>query len=83
MPCCLYPLTTCTNSEYKALAIEPLSIKYKSHTVHSTPAPSSGSIVLSALNTLSGYDEVPPVDSAITLHRTAEALKVCCSKLSG
>ncbi len=63
--------------DYEILLTEPLSIPYRSkYRIYSTPAPSSGSIVLSALNILGQFDDLIPVDDEVLLHRTAEAMKV-------
>jgi gamma-glutamyltranspeptidase/glutathione hydrolase len=62
---------------YKVQETQPLHITYKNKfKVYSTPAPSSGSIVLSALNILGHFEDVHDVHSEVTIHRTAEAMKV-------
>lgn len=52
-----------------------LSIKYRNSTVYAPQAPSSGSMLLSTLNTLSGF-EAPSFLNNLTTHRLVEALKV-------
>lgn len=44
-----------STSGYKALVRTPAAITYKGHKVVSTVAPSSGTVLLSALNIMDGY----------------------------
>lgn len=60
-------------SAYSVHIRPAVSLKYRNHTVRSCQAPSSGSIVLSILNTMSGY-EVEHSD--VNNHRIVEAYKV-------
>jgi len=70
------PTLTCFCCFYVAYSVHirpAVSLKYRNHTVRSCQAPSSGSIVLSILNTMSGYE----VDhSDVNNHRIVEADKV-------
>ncbi|KAF8324687.1 gamma-glutamyltransferase 1 [Cantharellus anzutake] len=68
---------------YKVEIREPASIHYKGLKLTSTVAPSSGTVVLGALNILSGYDlsyTTDPttglvVDSNLTAHKLVESFK--------
>lgn len=67
---------------YKIEHRTPSHINYRGYKIHSTVAPSSGAVALSALNTLSGYDldyvtvNGSKRDSNLTTHRMVEAMKV-------
>lgn len=52
-----------------------LSIPYRNHTVFTTQAPSSGSIVLSILNTLGGFEVSKKEDVDRARHTFVEAMK--------
>ncbi|KAL7414682.1 gamma-glutamyltransferase 1 [Mrakia frigida] len=66
-------LMTLADLEAYSVHIRPaVSLKYRNHTVRSCQAPSSGSIILSILNTMSGY-EVEHSD--VNNHRIVEAQK--------
>ncbi|KAF8308059.1 gamma-glutamyltranspeptidase [Clavulina sp. PMI_390] len=69
---------------YKALVRTPTNINYRGYKVTSTVAPSSGTVLLSALNILSGYqpttvtDATQPGgkrDSNVTAHILVESMK--------
>lgn len=55
---------------------EPLHIMYRGHKLTSTNAPSSGPVALSALNTVSGYNDFfKPETVNISTHRLDEAIR--------
>lgn len=56
---------------------EPLNITYRGHKLTSTNAPSSGPVALSALNILSGYDDLYTSHATLNLstHRLDQAMK--------
>ncbi|KAJ6785524.1 hypothetical protein PWT90_03815 [Aphanocladium album] len=55
---------------------EPLHITYRGHKLTSTNAPSGGPVALSALNTVSGFDEFfRPETLNISTHRLDEAIR--------
>ncbi|EIN11385.1 gamma-glutamyltranspeptidase [Punctularia strigosozonata HHB-11173 SS5] len=62
-------LTTADLANYSAIIREPVNITYRgTHRIFSTVAPSSGSVVLSALKIFEGYDgSAAPTDPAINL----------------
>ena len=68
---------------YKAVIRTPASINYRGYKLFSTVAPSSGTIALSALNILNGYNlsyveqNGVKTDSNLTTHRIIESMKVC------
>ncbi|KAG4025009.1 hypothetical protein MFRU_074g00150 [Monilinia fructicola] len=53
----------------------PISITYRNYTLHSTGAPSGGSIALSILKTIEGYDMSDESNIALNLHRVDEAMR--------
>ncbi|ORY59961.1 gamma-glutamyltranspeptidase [Pseudomassariella vexata] len=62
-------------AEYKALVRRPLSVSYRGHRLFSSGAPSSGSVCLSTLKTMDGYDVEDTQDKNLTLHRFDEAMR--------
>ncbi|TFK45646.1 gamma-glutamyltranspeptidase [Heliocybe sulcata] len=71
-------ITTADLANYTAIIRKPSNITYRNHRIFSTVAPSSGSVVLSALKTFEGYNgSALPSDPAINLttHRLIEATK--------
>lgn len=61
---------------YTAITRDALSINYRGYKLASTGAPSSGAVALSALNTVSGYDDFFHPDSVnISTHRLDEAMR--------
>ncbi|EPQ58687.1 gamma-glutamyltransferase [Gloeophyllum trabeum ATCC 11539] len=71
-------LTTADLANYTAIIRKPSNITYRNHRIFSTIAPSSGSVVLSALKIFEGYPgNALPSDPAINLttHRLIEATK--------
>jgi hypothetical protein len=70
---CLVEFGVFVSSDYKVHVKDALSVPYRNHTVYSCQAPSSGSLVLSILNTMSGF---PANHSDVDIHRLVEAVKV-------
>ena len=63
-------------ASYQALWREPITIRYRDHTIYSMPPASSGGVTLAMiLNILEGYGPLPPFGSAALLHREAEAMR--------
>jgi gamma-glutamyltranspeptidase/glutathione hydrolase len=63
-------------ANYSVVVREPLQLQYRGFTVTTSPAPTSGSVVLSILNTLSGYDDVASdANLNLTTHRFVEAMR--------
>ncbi|KAI9787935.1 MAG: hypothetical protein M1816_007335 [Peltula sp. TS41687] len=60
---------------YSVAIREPLQVKYRNYTVTSCSAPSSGVVVLSTLNTISGYDMGKTANINLTTHRLDEAIR--------
>ncbi|CED82833.1 Gamma-glutamyltransferase [Phaffia rhodozyma] len=64
-------------ANYQAHVRPALSMRYRNHTVYAPQAPSSGSLVLSTLNTMNGYEpfgrEADPSD--VNIHRLVESMK--------
>ncbi|PNP56287.1 hypothetical protein THARTR1_03812 [Trichoderma harzianum] len=61
---------------YTVAIREPLQINYRGYKLTSTSAPSSGAVVLSALNTVSGYEGFgDPSQVNLTTHRLDEAIR--------
>jgi len=61
---------------YQAHWREPITIRYRNHTIYSMPPASSGGVTLALiLNIMEGYDPLPPFGSAALLHREAEAMR--------
>ncbi|QYT06315.1 Gamma-glutamyltransferase [Trichoderma simmonsii] len=61
---------------YTVAIREPLQINYRGYKLTSTSAPSSGAVVLSALNTVSGYENFGHPDQVnLTTHRLDEAIR--------
>ncbi|KAM3525593.1 hypothetical protein MY4038_007231 [Beauveria bassiana] len=62
--------------DYTIAHRQPLHIMYRGHKLTSTNAPSSGPVALSALNTVSGYDDFfQPETVNISTHRLDEAIR--------
>ncbi|KAK9760582.1 hypothetical protein K7432_015257 [Basidiobolus ranarum] len=62
-------------SSYQAVSKPPLVGYYRGHKVIAAPPPASGSVVLSVLNTLEGYDLPTDKLSDLNLHRVIESFK--------
>jgi gamma-glutamyltranspeptidase/glutathione hydrolase len=63
---------------YRARLVEPLSIRYQGHQIHTPPPPSGGLTSLAILKTLESFElsELPPW-GAEYFHLFAEASKLC------
>jgi len=63
-------------SEYRAIWREPITIRYRGHTVYSMPPASSGGVTMGEiLNIMEGYDPLPPFGTPALIHREAEAMR--------
>jgi gamma-glutamyltranspeptidase/glutathione hydrolase len=63
-------------TSYRAKWREPIRITYRGHVIYSMPPASSGGVTLAQiLNTLEGYDELPPFGSPALIHLEAEAMR--------
>lgn len=60
---------------YSVAVRQPLQIKYRNFTITSCSAPSSGVVVLSTFNTISGYDMGKTSNINLTTHRLDEAIR--------
>ena len=61
---------------YRAIWREPVTIRYRGHTVYSMPPASSGGVTMGEiLNIMEGYDPLPPFGTPALLHREAEAMR--------
>jgi len=61
---------------YRAIWREPITIRYRGHTVYSMPPASSGGVTMGEiLNIMEGYDPLPPFGTPALLHREAEAMR--------
>lgn len=61
---------------YGARWREPVTIRYRGHTIHSMSPASSGGVTLALiLNQLEGFGPLPPFGSAALLHVEAEAMR--------
>ncbi|KAF9074615.1 gamma-glutamyltranspeptidase [Rhodocollybia butyracea] len=72
-------LTTADLSNYTAIIRQPRNITYRNTRIFSTVAPSSGTVVLSALKIFEGFDDFNVSDSNpainLTTHRLVEATR--------
>ncbi|CAO1632448.1 unnamed protein product [Sympodiomycopsis kandeliae] len=62
-------------ANYKAVEREPVSVKFLNHTLYATAAPSSGAVILSALQTVAQYSDLKQVNRDLATHRLIEATK--------
>ena len=61
---------------YHAVWREPITIRYRGHTIYSMPPASSGGVTMGEiLNIMEGYHPLPPFGSPALLHREAEAMR--------
>lgn len=60
---------------YKVALRPPLQVKYRDYTITSCSAPSSGVVVLSTFNTISGYNMGKTADINLATHRLDEAIR--------
>ncbi len=62
--------------DYVPVWREPVEVAYRGHTIYSMPPVSSGGLTLGLiLNTLEGWDPLPPFGSADLIHLEAEAMR--------
>lgn len=63
-------------ANYTISTRKAISINYRNFTIHSTPSPSGGSVALSILKIIEGYDiSSPASDAHLTWHRLDEAMR--------
>jgi gamma-glutamyltranspeptidase/glutathione hydrolase len=60
---------------YQVSIRDPISIDYRGYKLFSTGAPSGGSVALSILKIIEGYDMGDPSTFNLTLHRLDEAMR--------
>jgi gamma-glutamyltranspeptidase / glutathione hydrolase len=61
---------------YRAIWREPITLRYRGHTIYSMPPASSGGITMGEiLNVMEGYDPLPPFGSPALVHLEAEAMR--------
>jgi gamma-glutamyltranspeptidase/glutathione hydrolase len=61
---------------YQAIWREPITIRYRGHTIYSMPPASSGGVTMGEiLNIMEGFDPLPPFGTPELLHREAEAMR--------
>lgn len=60
---------------YQAIERTPVKVKFNGYQLYSTSAPSSGAVVLSALQTLNQYDDRETAGYDLITHRLIEATK--------
>lgn len=60
---------------YEVVWREPVSVELNGHKLYATAAPSSGAVVLSALQTIDQYDDLKTAGYNLTTHRLIEATK--------
>jgi gamma-glutamyltranspeptidase/glutathione hydrolase len=61
---------------YRAIWREPITVRYRGHTIYSMPPASSGGVTMGEiLNIMEGYSPLPPFGSPALLHREAEAMR--------
>jgi gamma-glutamyltranspeptidase/glutathione hydrolase len=63
-------------ARYQAIWREPVTIRYRGHTIYSMPPASSGGVTMGEiLNIVEGYDPLPPFGTPALMHREAEAMR--------
>jgi gamma-glutamyltranspeptidase/glutathione hydrolase len=63
-------------ARYQAIWREPVTIRYRGHTIYSMPPASSGGVTMGEiLNIVEGYDPLPPFGTPALIHREAEAMR--------
>jgi gamma-glutamyltranspeptidase/glutathione hydrolase len=62
-------------ADYNVAIRPPISIKYRGYTLHSCGAPSSGSVALSTLKTIEGYNMSDESLQDLNIHRLDEAMR--------
>jgi gamma-glutamyltranspeptidase / glutathione hydrolase len=61
---------------YRAVWREPITIRYRGHTIYSMPPASSGGITMGEIfNIMEGYDPLPPFGTPALMHLEAEAMR--------
>lgn len=61
---------------YRAIWREPITVRYRDHTIYSMPPASSGGITMGEiLNIMEGYQPLPPFGSPALVHLEAEAMR--------
>jgi gamma-glutamyltranspeptidase/glutathione hydrolase len=61
---------------YRAIWRDPITIRYRGHTIYSMPPASSGGITMGEIfNIMEGYDPLPPFGSPSLVHLEAEAMR--------
>lgn len=66
---------------YQAIERAPVKVKFNGYQLYATSAPSSGAVVLSALQTLNQYDDRETAGYDLITHRLIEATKFGESKM--
>jgi gamma-glutamyltranspeptidase / glutathione hydrolase len=61
---------------------EPMNIEYRGYNITSSGAPSSGTVVLSALKTLEGYEDFGSTKLNLSTHRLDEAIRFAYGEVS-
>ena len=61
---------------YRAIWRDPITIRYRGHTIYSMPPASSGGVTMGEiLNIMEGYDPLPPFGTPALVHLEAEAMR--------
>jgi gamma-glutamyltranspeptidase/glutathione hydrolase len=61
---------------YRAIWRDPITIRYRNHTIYSMPPASSGGVTMGEiLNVMEGYKPLPPFGSPELVHLEAEAMR--------
>jgi gamma-glutamyltranspeptidase/glutathione hydrolase len=61
---------------YRAIWREPVTIRYRGHTIYSMPPASSGGVTMGQiLNIMEGFDPLPTFGTPDLIHREAEAMR--------
>lgn len=62
-------------SKYQAISRTPVKINHKGFRIYSTGAPASGSVTLSIMNILAGYNDSDNESISLKTHRMIEAMR--------
>ncbi|ESZ90882.1 hypothetical protein SBOR_8723 [Sclerotinia borealis F-4128] len=68
-------MTLADLQDYEVKIRNPINITYRDYTLHSTGTPSGGSIALSILKTMEGYDMSTLSDLLLNTHRLDESMR--------
>ncbi|KAI9642753.1 hypothetical protein NHQ30_008485 [Ciborinia camelliae] len=68
-------MTLADLQNYEVQIRNPINITYRGYTLHSTGTPSGGSIALSILKTIEGYDMYTASDLLLNTHRLDESMR--------